>query len=190
MSLLAPSPPSLPPTMPMTIPISTSTTRISIRVMPRDRRARVETPALVSILISVPSPPAVRSRPLDAPSYDKFAHRHHAHEDRKHDPANENSEAQDQHRLKHGKKAAHRHLHLAVVYIGDAMEHLLKPARFLADQDHLRREARVKAGLDQRAAEALALPQARHDAVERARQHAVGHGVLDDRQPGEQRHAV
>ena len=37
--------------------------------------------------------------------------------------------AQDQRRLEHREKALDRHLHFAVVDVGDAVEHLLQPAR-------------------------------------------------------------
>ncbi len=97
---------------------------------------------------------------------------------------------EDQRRLEYREKALDRHLHFAVVDVGDAVEHFLEPARFLANQDHLRRQPRVQSGLGKRTAETLAFAQPRDHAVERLRQHAVAHRVLDDREAGKQRDAV
>src|SRR5437773_5999077 len=137
--------------MPMTMAIKVRTTRISIRVMPRiratpetDRRAtsRCEYVCMVTL-----SPGHGRPDGLDGSSDGKFAHSDDAKENREHDSANKHREAENQRRLEHGEHALYRDLHFAVVDLGDAVEHLLEPPGFLADQDHLRRKPRVDARL-------------------------------------------
>src|SRR5450759_712720 len=117
------------------------------------------------------SPGHDRPDGLDGSSDDKFAHTHDTEENSEHDSADEHREAEDQRRLEHGEKTLHRDLYFAVVDLGDTVEHLLEPTGFLADQDQLCRKSRVDARLGQRHAEALALAQARDDAIERLGEH-------------------
>src|SRR5689334_21875176 len=179
-----------PPTIPMTMPIRTSTTRISISVIPRARPgasgargpAREEREARASAsrhrdrsaALRLPSPvrrPRRRARgsgcgvkvlmnlllefrscsgrPATRASPYKFAHADDAHKDRQHDGQDHHRKAQYQHRLEHGEKALDRRSDLAIEYVGDTHEHLLEAPRFLADENHLRGEARIDAGLDQ-----------------------------------------
>src|SRR5437762_9808931 len=149
--------------MPMTMPMSVRTTRISIKVIPR---ARADVPsrhrdigrvAVKRCMITSPRP--MQAEFLDAALPDKFAHSHDAQKYREHDSANEHGKPEYQRGLEHGEKALDGNLHLAVVDLGNSIEHLLQAARFFSDQNHLRRQPRVDAGLAERPPEALAFPQ-------------------------------
>src|ERR1700682_5640735 len=117
------------------------------------------------------SPGHKRPDRLDSSSSDKFAHSHDPKEYREHDSADKDRESEYQRRLEHCEKALHRDLHFAVVDLGNAVEHLLEPAGFLADQNELRRKSRIDPRFGQRRAKAFAFTQARDNAVERLREH-------------------
>src|SRR5579864_5283875 len=118
--------------MPMTMPSRTSTTRISIRVMPRELRAVPNSPCAGFVFIaSSPSSPR-RLGPLDAASGDKFAHAEQAEQNRQHDAEDEHGKPEDQHRLEDGEETLDCQLHLAVIDVGNAAQHLLQSTRLLA----------------------------------------------------------
>src|SRR5947207_10759277 len=148
----------LPPTMPSTTPIKTSTTRISIRVIPdsclRDRfifilqRPYACSAAMLSRMFSSGG----ADRIVRQVSADEFAHPHHAEQDREHDSADQHGETEDHRRLEDREEALDGDLHLAVVDVRDADQHFFQTAAFLADHDQLRRKAGIDAALTQRAA--------------------------------------
>src|SRR5512143_1279389 len=115
----------LPPTMPITTAIRTSTTRISISVIPDCRVvSRPVMPAPLSGLFATAprgQDPA-RGATIRHASLDKFAHPHYAEQDREHDPADQHREREQQRRLEHGEEALDREGHLAVVDVGDAAQ--------------------------------------------------------------------
>src|SRR5437870_12344021 len=102
------------PMIPMTMPISVSTTRISIRVIPRTladvhtRQRDSGRAAARPCMITSPRPK--RAGWLDAASSDKFAHPHDAEQNREHDATDHHREAQDEHGLEHAEKALERML--------------------------------------------------------------------------------
>src|SRR5450755_1427775 len=132
----------------MTMPIRVSTTRISISVIPRIAATRLETFGRATsrcewfCMITL-SPGQRRPDRLDSASDGKFAHSHDAKQNREHDSTDKHRESEYQHRLENREKTLHRDLYLAVVDLGDAVEHLLESAGFLADQNHLGRQSRV-----------------------------------------------
>src|SRR5512141_19066 len=91
----SPLPMKLPPTMPMMMPISVSTTRISISVMPRCRNERAPAPRRRMDVECMANSFALDEARTGAPcgrlpdfrlrSLHKFAHAHHAEQDREHD---------------------------------------------------------------------------------------------------------
>src|SRR6266571_4402962 len=100
------------PMMPMTMPISVSTTRISIKVIPRlpyrMRLRRRDKRRGVSNRCMITSPRPTWAGCLDAASSDKFAHPHDTEQDREHDAADQHREAEDQRGLEHCEKALDR----------------------------------------------------------------------------------
>src|SRR4029079_15824997 len=98
----------LPPTMPSTTPISTSTTRISISVMPRECRRRIVWSRIVFPSIRLAQFLRAKrqaSRGLVPFLLHKFAHSHHTQQDGEHDAADHHGETEDQRGLENGEKA-------------------------------------------------------------------------------------
>src|ERR1700694_441073 len=118
--------------MPMTMPMSVSTTRISIKVIPcaradvRARQRDTRRAAVKRCMITSPRP--MQAEFLDAALSDKFAHSHDPEKYREYDPADEHGETEYQSGLEHRKKALDGNLTLAVVNLGDSIEHLLETA--------------------------------------------------------------
>ena len=65
---------------------------------------------------------------LDASLPREFGHAQDAQQDRQHDPADENRQAEDQRRLENRQEPLDGHLHLAVVDIRDPCQHFLEAA--------------------------------------------------------------
>src|SRR4051812_23580350 len=105
----------------MTMPMSTRTTRISMRVMPRTAlREWNDCFIFMEYLLR---------DPLDAHLLYKFAHAHDAQQNGKHDASDHHRQAEDEHRLQDGQESLDRHLNLAIVDLGNAIEHFLEPSR-------------------------------------------------------------
>src|SRR5437868_9194121 len=131
--------------MPSTTTIKVVTTRIAHSVIPvacvrETFNVILQRPCACCASMMTSAAGTDRSGKLRQVSTDEFAHAHHAEQDRKHDPADENRETEDHRGLEDRQKALDGDLHFAVVDVGDADQRLLETTTLFSDENHLRRE--------------------------------------------------